>query len=82
MRNFIGISRGITDHWVYQDAEYFKTWFEMLHRARFAREPSTELIEGQLVTLERGYFIFGRIGWSKRIGISERRLRTLVNKLI
>lgn len=81
MRNFIGISREITDHWIYRDAEYFKTWFEMLCRARFASEPSTELIEGQLVTLERGYFIFGRKSWSQRIGISERRLRTLIDNL-
>lgn len=79
---FIGLDRGIVDHWIYQDAEYFKVWFEMLYRARYSTESSTELIEGQLTEIKHGEFIFGRIKWSERIGISERRLRTLMDKLI
>lgn len=79
---FIGIDRGIVDHWIYQDAEYFKVWVEMLLRARFSHEPEKKLIEGHLVTIEFGQFIFGRISWSDRLKISERRLRTLMDKLI
>lgn len=79
---FIGLDRGIVDHWIYQDAEYFKVWFEMLYRARYSTESSIELIEGQLTEIKYGEFIFGRIKWSERIGISERRLRTLMDKLI
>lgn len=79
---FIGLDRGIVDHWIYQDAEYFKVWFEMLYRARYSTESCTELIEGQLTEIKYGEFIFGRIKWSERIGISERRLRTLMDKLI
>jgi hypothetical protein len=79
---YIGIDRGIVNHWIYKDPEYFKTWFEILYRARYSRETGTELIEGQLVEINYGEFIFGRIKWSDRIGISERRLRTLMDKLI
>jgi hypothetical protein len=78
---FIGLDRGIVDHWIYQDAEYFKVWFEMLYRARFSHEPEKKLIEGKLVTIEYGQFIFGRMSWSERLNISEQRLRTLLKKL-
>ncbi|AIQ34204.1 hypothetical protein R50345_05915 [Paenibacillus sp. FSL R5-0345] len=82
MAGYIGIDRGIVNHWIYKDPEYFKTWFEILYRARYSKETGTELIEGQLVEIKYGEFIFGRIKWSERIGISERRLRTLIDKLI
>lgn len=82
MAGYIGIDRGIVNHWIYKDPEYFKTWFEILYRARYSKETGTELIEGQLVEVNYGEFIFGRIKWSDRIGISERRLRTLMDKLI
>lgn len=70
------------DHWIYQDAEYFKVWFEMLYRARYLQEPVTKLIYGQLVTIKRGEFVFGRKSWSERLGISEQRLRTLIKRLV
>jgi len=81
-KGFIKISRHIVDHWIYQDAEYFKVWFEMLYRARYLQEPVTRLIHGQLVTIKRGEFVFGRKSWSERLGISEQRLRTLIKRLV
>jgi transcription initiation factor IIE alpha subunit len=78
---FIGLDRGIVNHWIYKDAEYFKVWFEMLYRARFALEPSRELHGDEIVTVHHGEFIFGRKGWSERLGVSEQRLRTLIKKL-
>lgn len=78
---FIGIDRGLRDHWVYQDAEYLKVWMEMLFLARFSEEPHNELIDGDLITVSYGQFIFGRVKWSERLKISEQRLRTLITKL-
>ncbi|ANY67297.1 hypothetical protein BBD42_13045 [Paenibacillus sp. BIHB 4019] len=78
---YIGLDRGIVDHWIYQDAEYFKVWFEMLHRARFAKEPHIELVDGEMVTVNYSEFIYGRIKWSQRLKVSEQRLRTLIKKL-
>lgn len=79
---FIGIDRAIENHWIYQDPEYFKVWFEVLIRARFSKETERKLIEGELVIIEYGYFVFGRIKWSERLKVSERRIRTLFDKLL
>lgn len=79
---FIGIDRAIENHWIYQDPEYFKVWFEILIRARFGKDTERKLIEGELVTIEYGYFVFGRIKWSERLRVSERRIRTLFDKLL
>jgi hypothetical protein len=81
MGGFIGIDRGLRDHWIYQDAEYLKVWLEMLFLARFSEETHTELIDGDLISVEYGQFIFGRVKWSQRLKISEQRLRTLMAKL-
>lgn len=78
---FIGIDRGIEEHWIYQDAEYFKVWFEILLRARYSTEPETKMIEGKLITIEYAQFIFGRVSWSKKLNIGEQRIRTLFKKL-
>jgi hypothetical protein len=79
---YIGIDRGIEDHWIYQDAEYFKVWFEILLRSRYSKEPEKKLIDGKFVTIEYGQFLFGRISWSDRLKVSEQRMRTLFKKLI
>lgn len=79
---FIGIDRAIKDHWIYQDAEYFKVWFEILISTRYGKSTEKRLIEGELVTIEYGSFVFGRIKWSDRLKVSERRIRTLMDKLI
>jgi hypothetical protein len=78
---YIGISRGITDHWIYKDAYHFKIWFEMLYRARYIKEPKTDYVDGYLVTLEYGQFVFGRVSWSNRLKVGEQKLRTLIKKL-
>jgi hypothetical protein len=70
------------DHWIYQDAEYLKAWIEMLLRARYAKEPGTEMIDGELITVNYGEFLYGRVKWSDRLKISEQRLRTLLKKLM
>lgn len=78
---YIGIDRGIRDHWIYQDAEYLKVWLEMVILGRFSEEPHIELIDGDIITVNYGEFIFGRVKWSQRLKIGEQRLRTLITKL-
>lgn len=79
---FIGLDRNIRDHWIYKDAEYLKVWIEILFCARYAGDPGKVMVEGQIVEIDFSQFIFGRIKWSDRLGISERRLRTLMDKLV
>ncbi|OXM83991.1 hypothetical protein [Paenibacillus rigui] len=82
MEGWVSIHRQIMDHWIYKDAEYLKVWLEMLLRARFSKDPGNELIDGELITVKQGEFIFGRVKWSERLGIGEQRIRTLVKKLM
>ncbi|WP_028547210.1 hypothetical protein [Paenibacillus taiwanensis] len=82
MEGWIKLHRALHKHWIYQDAEYLKVWIEMLFRAKFSSDSKVELFDGQLVELGYGEFIYGRKKWSTRLGISERRLRTLVDKLL
>lgn len=78
---FVKIYRDIKDHWIYKDPDHFKAWFEMLSNARYFEEPKTGTYEGIFYTLNYGEFIYGRLSWSKRLGISEQKLRTFINKL-
>jgi uncharacterized phage protein (TIGR02220 family) len=55
---------------------------EMYFLARFSEKPETRNYEGYEVTINQKEFIFGRLSWSNRLGISERRLRTLIKKLV
>ena len=82
MTGYIKIHREIMDHWIYKDAEYFKVWVEMLLRARHSREPKTDLHHGIKYTVNYAQFVYGRKEWSKRLGISEQRLRGLFQKLV
>lgn len=80
MSGFIKIYRDVKKHWIYQDAEYFKVWCEMLINAAY--EPSKKIINGILVELDTGEFVFGRNKWADRLGISPQRLRTLIKKMV
>jgi len=79
---YIKIDRAIRDHWIYKDPEHFKVWFEILCCARFAKEPKTEMQDGELYTLNYGEFMFGRTKWSERLNVGEQRIRTLLKNLI
>jgi hypothetical protein len=82
MNDSIPICRSVFKHWIYKDAEYLKVWLTMLGRARYIEEPKTDMYEKILYTLNYGEFIFGRPTWCKDTGISEQRLRRLVELLI
>jgi hypothetical protein len=79
---FVRIFRQEREHWTYKRSEYFHAWFEMLACAKYTPEPETRLIEGQLVAIGYGEFVFGRTSWSKRLNIPETVLRGLIKKLI
>ena len=82
MGGFIKLHRSVRKHWVFSDPEYFIVWIEMLMVAKFEKEPKSETYEGTLYTLNYADFIFGRPSWSKRLGISEQRLKRLVKKFL
>lgn len=82
MNDAIPICRSVFKHWIYDDAEFLKTWITMLGRAQFTPEPKNCLYMGISYTLHRGEFVFGRKKWCKDTGISEERLRRLITLMV
>lgn len=82
MDNSIPICRSVFNHWIYDDAEFLKSWLTMLGRAQFTKEPKLKMHLGITYTLNYGEFIFGRKAWSEKVGISEERTRRLISLLV
>ncbi|GIO33696.1 MULTISPECIES: conserved phage C-terminal domain-containing protein [Paenibacillus] len=82
MSGFIPIGRELQNHWLRRDKDYWNVFCEMYFLARYSDKPETRVIDGQEVTINQREFIFGRSSWSTRMDISERRLRTLIKKLV
>lgn len=78
MENFLPYSREVRKHWVYKDSQYFHVWSEMLLTAKYT--DCKELINGQIVEIKQGQFIFGLNSYSERLGIPVQRLRTFMKK--
>ncbi|TYA10960.1 hypothetical protein FRY98_24655 [Paenibacillus faecis] len=82
MSGFIPIGRELQNHWIRRDKDYWNVFCEMYFLARYSTKPEVRVIDGVEVTINYREFIFGRSSWSTRMDISERRLRTLVKKLV
>ena len=54
-QGWIKISRNISEHWIFQDAEYFKWWFDLLLMA--AWKERRVFNDGHIYTLQRGQMI-------------------------
>ncbi len=80
LSNFLPLNRDILDHWVYQDKDYLRVWLHILLSAQFLEKENRILHNGYWITQNYGDFIFGRIAWSKKLGVSEQRLRTIMKK--
>ena len=76
---YIFLHRKTQKHWVFDRSEYLKAWIQMLFDA--THQDYEVLVGNQLVKLKRGQFIFGRKAFSKKTGLSERSVRTLINRL-
>ncbi|SMF88068.1 hypothetical protein SAMN05661091_4095 [Paenibacillus uliginis N3/975] len=82
MSGFIPIGRELQNHWLRRDKDYWMVFCEMYFLARYSDKPEIRTIDGLEVTIHHKEFIFGRPGWSRRLDISEQRLKTLIKKLI
>ncbi|WP_110933778.1 conserved phage C-terminal domain-containing protein [Paenibacillus bouchesdurhonensis] len=82
MSGFIPIGRELQNHWIRRDKDYWNVFCEMYFLARFSTKPETRVVDGLEVIINHKEFIFGRPGWSRRLDISEQRLKTLIKKLV
>lgn len=70
MEGWIKIERSIMDHWIFQDAEFFRAWIMMILMAN--HEDRTILVDRQPKLIKRGSFFTSitklseRLGWDRR----------------
>ena len=76
---FITIHRQLMKHWIWEDPEAFKFWMALLLEANW--EEKKTMFNGSLLTVKRGQLVFGRIKYSMKLGISEKRIRRYLNLL-
>ena len=69
---WIKLSRDITKHWIFQDAEFFKWWFDLLTMA--AWNDHKVMYDAHLFTLKRGQTIASISYLSERWGRNRKRI--------
>lgn len=79
MSGWIKLHRGIFDHWIASDPDYFCVWLRMLTEANF--EDKKHLFNGALLEIKRGQIIFGLEAWSTKTGVTIAKLRKLLEML-
>jgi hypothetical protein len=77
---YISLYRRLEEHWIFKNPTYLKIWIHFLFSASYREH--TQLVGSQLVNLERGQFVFGRISCANNLGVSEQVLRTFIQLLI
>ena len=79
MSGWIKLHRGIFDHWISSDPDYFCVWLRMLTDANF--EDKKHLFNGSLIEIKRGQIIFGLEAWSAKTGVTISKLRRMLDML-
>lgn len=79
MAGWIKIYRDITNHWIFQDAERFKWWIDLLIMA--SHEDYKTLSNGSLVSLKRGQLSVSLSFLSSRWGRSKEKVLNFLRLL-
>lgn len=79
MSGWIKIHRDITKHWIFQDAEKFKWWIDMLFLASY--EDNKTLVKNQIANVKRGQFIGSLSFLAKRWCVSRDRVAAFLKLL-
>jgi hypothetical protein len=79
MTGWIKIHREITEHWIFQDAEKFKWWVDLLIMA--SHEGCKTLVNGDLVSLKRGQLTVSLSFLSSRWGRSKEKVLNFLRLL-
>lgn len=79
MAGFIKIYRSIFEHWIFQDAERFKAFIDLIQLARWKDEKL--LINNKLVTIPRGSYYTSELKLAERWGWSRHKTRDFLKLL-
>lgn len=77
---FIAIFRKIQDHWIWDDAERFRAWIDILISAQF--HDSKVYIDGKLINVPRGSWFISQKSLETRWGWSKTKIRYFIRTLI
>lgn len=78
---WIKIYRSIKGHWVFQNAEYFKAWIDILISVNISDKKT--MIKGELIECKRGQSVMSIRSWAEEFGFgwSVQRVRTFFSLL-
>lgn len=79
MAGFIKLDRNIFEHWIFQDAEKFRAFVDLIQLARWKDE--TLLIGNELVTIPRGSYYTSELKLADRWGWSRNKTRDFLKLL-
>ena len=65
---FISIWRCVQEHWIYDDAEYFKAWCTILMNVQYKDDSIEVLIKGELLICNRGESVKSLDTWATLFG--------------
>lgn len=79
---WIKIHRRVSDHWIWDDAQYFKAWISIIMTVNY--EPKPVYIQGELIDCYRGQALLSLQNWSALFGKgwTIQRVRTFFDLLI
>ncbi len=66
VRGWVKIERSIMQHWIYNDAAYFKAWTTIVMRANY--ETKMVMIDSELIECKRGQVLYSLKSWAKLFG--------------
>lgn len=78
-RGFIKLDRSIFEHWIFQDAEKFRAFVDLIQLARWKDEKL--LIGNELVTIPRGSYYTSELKLAERWGWSRNKTRDYLKLL-
>ena len=81
MSGWIRLHRKIRDHWIYQNAEYFKAWITVLMECNHI--DNKVLIDGEILKCKRGQSVNSIKTWTKLFGKkwTRQKVRTFFSLL-
>ena len=79
MTGWIKLHRQIMEHWIWEDAERFKWWMEIILLTNHTDKKT--VIGGEVVTIKRGTFHTSELKLSNSWGVSRSRVRRFLKLL-
>ena len=78
-KGFIKLDRSIFEHWIFQDAEKFKAFVDLVQLARWKDEKL--LVGNDLVTIPRGSYYTSELKLASRWGWGRDKIRNFLTLL-